>query len=378
MSPNPSPVDDTVVALPPRKHGALVRMSDVKPEHVDWVWPGRLARGKLHVLDGDPGLGKSTVTVDWAARVTTGKPWPDGQAGGDPAGVVLISVEDGLADVIRPRLDAAGADLDRVVALTDIRGTAPGTGQPDERLPELPTDVDVIRDALLDVNAALLVIDPLMACLAGSVNAHRDQDIRRALAPLVRVAEETHTAVVIVRHLTKGDSDKAIYRGGGSIGIIGAARLGYTVARHPEEPDNPHRAVLAGTKANITTMPASLGYHLVNDDDLGCAHVEWEGTVDCTANDLLRPTTQAQAADDPTTVWLRSYLAEHGDSPFDEIRQAAEEAGIAERTLRRAGKRAGVLTQRAGFPACTTWRLPTTPASSQSGHRPEPMPDRPH
>src|SRR5690606_35188000 len=190
MTPQPPTPGD-----PSRPRAALVRMADVTRERIDWLWPGYLARGKLHVVDGDPGLGKSTVTMDWAARVTTGKPWPDGQLGGDAAGVVIMSAEDGLGDTIRPRLDAAGADLDQALALTGIGCLDPVTGEPGERLPELPTDIELIRDALRQVDAALLVIDPLMAYLASSVNAHRDQDIRRALAPLMRAAEDAGVAV---------------------------------------------------------------------------------------------------------------------------------------------------------------------------------------
>lgn len=371
--PEPPPTRPT---CPPAavKRASLVRVSDVVPEPIDWLWTGHVARGKLHDISGDPGLGKSTVTVDWAARVTTGKPWPDGQPGCDPAGVVLISAEDGVADTIRPRLAAAGADLDRVAVLTDvITGVDPATGDPVERLPELPTDVDVIAEAIGSVDAALLVIDPLMAALAGSVNSYRDQDVRRALAPLTRVAEQTRTAVIIVRHLNKGDSSHAIYRGGGSIGIIGAARLGYTVARHPDDPDNPHRAVLAGTKANICQMPTSLAYQLVSDDLHGCARIDWEGDVTYTANDLLRPPqTASTVPTDRNSRWLFDYITEReGEAAFTDIREAAAAVGIAERTLRNAGKRLGVVINSTGFPRRTSWRLPSTasPAAAPDGCR---------
>ena len=131
------------------------------------MWPGYLAKGKLHVYDGDPGLGKSTATIDLAARVTTGKPWPDGQPGTVPAGVVLLSAEDGLGDTIRPRLDAAGADVTRVVAVTGIPMFDRETGQTWERMPGLPDDINHLRFAIKAVNAAVLVVDPLMAYLSG-------------------------------------------------------------------------------------------------------------------------------------------------------------------------------------------------------------------
>jgi RecA-family ATPase len=144
---------------------SLVRLADVHPERIDWLWPGYLARGKLHVIDGDPGLGKSTLTTDLAARVTTGANWPDGQVGCAPSGVILLSAEDGLADTIRPRLDAAGADVQRAVALTGIRYLDPDAGEVLERMPALPSDISRIRYAVEQADAALVVIDPLMAYL---------------------------------------------------------------------------------------------------------------------------------------------------------------------------------------------------------------------
>ncbi|MGH3097763.1 MAG: AAA family ATPase [Streptosporangiales bacterium] len=223
----------------------------------------------------------------------------------------------------------------------------------------MPTDTQVIRDALVKLDAALLVIDPLMAYLDDRVNAHRDQDIRRALAPLMRVADDTGAAVILVRHLTKGDSSNAVYRGG-SIGIIGAARLGYAIAHDPHDDT---RAVLAPTKANIAAMPTALAYRLVHDERHGCARIVWHGPVGYTATDLLRP----PAEPDQTTEWLTGYLTDHdGQAPASEVFHAAEQAGIAARTLQRARSRARVITRREGFPSHTVWRLPSSPDASHA------------
>jgi hypothetical protein len=346
---------------------SLVRLADVRPERIDWLWPGYLARGKLHVIDGDPGLGKSTLTTDLAARVTTGTSWPDGQPGCPPGGVVLLSAEDGLADTIRPRLDAAGADGERAVALTGVRYLDPEAGEVLERMPSLPGDVTRIRYSVEQVGAALVVIDPLMAYLGGDVNSYRDQDVRRALAPLSAMAEATGAAVILVRHLTKGGGSNAIYRGGGSIGIIGAARIGFTVAR---DPDDEHRVIVAGTKANIATMPPSLAYRLTGAPEHGCARLEWEPTpVAHTAMDLLSAATETSderserrdAAD-----WLRCYLTEEGGSAaVAEILKAAKAEGISDRTLRRARSTVGATAHRNGFPARSVWEIDP----SQSGQQ---------
>ncbi|MEU8371437.1 AAA family ATPase [Micromonospora tulbaghiae] len=337
----------------------LVRLSTVKRERIDWLWPGYIARGKLHVIDGDPGLGKSTATADLAARVTTGKPWPDGQPGCAPSGVVLLSAEDGLGDTIRPRLEAAGADLDRVVALTGITTVDLETGEMYERMPALPGDIGRIREAIQQVGAALVIIDPLMAYLGGDVNSHRDQDVRRALAPLAKMGEDTGAAIELIRHNNKGGGNNALYRGGGSIGIIGAARLGFTFARDPEDE---HRVIVACTKANITAIPQSLAYHLVDSPEHGCARVEWhDGPVGYTAADLLA--ASHESADDradrnDAAAWLRAHLLDNGgEAEALAVYKAGEKAGFTRDTLKRAKKRAGVKAEKGGFDAGWMWRF---------------------
>src|SRR5215217_5599252 len=135
-------------------------LSEVEPEQVEWLWPGRLPLGKLAVLDGDPGLGKSAVTIDLAARVSAGLELPDGQPC-EPAGVVLLSAEDGLGDTIRPRLDTAGADTERIVALSTVAEAKGG-----ERVISLTRDLAIIEKATRRVGAALVVVDSLTAFLS--------------------------------------------------------------------------------------------------------------------------------------------------------------------------------------------------------------------
>ena len=170
------------VAIAATEGPVIVRLADVQPESVSWLWAGHIPLGKLTILEGDPGLGKSALTCDLAARVSTGRPMPDGTAGVE-GGVVFLSVEDGLADTIRPRLEAAGANLDRIVAFSGMRDSE------GERLPTLPKDLVGLERTIRESSAALCVLDPLMAILGGEVNSWRDQDVRRALAPLAAMAE---------------------------------------------------------------------------------------------------------------------------------------------------------------------------------------------
>jgi hypothetical protein len=343
----------------------LVRVGDVAPERVRWLWRGRIPRGKVAVLDGDPGVGKSTITLSVAAKVTTGAPFPDGHRP-EPADVLLLSAEDDIADTIRPRLEAAGADLDRVEVLTDVcEQDAP------PRPAELPADLDRLEAVVKDRAAALVVVDPLMAFLAGTVDAHRDQDVRRALAPLAAMAARTGAAVVVVRHMNKGPASNPLYRGGGSIGIIGAARAGLLAAF---DPDDDGRRVLAMTKSNLAAIPEALAYRLVTDELRGVAKVVWDGTTGHTAADLLR----APARDDdeaPARSEAEAFLADllaEGPVPTRQVQAEAREAGMAWRTVERAKASLGVVAERVGKPgpkgdAAYYWRLPGGGPTSGGG-----------
>ena len=308
-------------------------LSEVEPERVQWLWPGRLPLGKLAVLDGDPGLGKSAVTLDLAARVSAGLELPDGEWCG-PAGVVLLSAEDGLADTIRPRLDASRADTERIVALSTVV-----EGGKAERTISLTQDLNVIERAIEYVGAALVVVDPLMAFLSAKTDSHKDQDVRRALAPLAALAERTRAAMLIVRHLNKAAGGNTLYRGGGSIGIIGAVRSGLVVAKDPEDPE---RRILAANKHNLSRAAPSLVFRVETASN-GAARVAWGGTSSLSAGDILR---------EPADPEQRSALSEAKDFLLKEladgrvaaelVEKDADAAGISKRTLKRAKRALGV------------------------------------
>jgi hypothetical protein len=331
------------------------RVADVPRERVRWVWPGYLPVGKVVVLDGDPGLGKSTVTADLAARITVGKAMPDGSGGGEPGAVVLASAEDGLADTIRPRLELAGADLALVTAIEAAE-------LPDGRtVPlELPGDLEALEAVVRDVRARLVTVDPLVAFLAGSVNANRDQDVRRALHPVRDMAERTGAAVLVVRHLRKAATETAVQRGGGSIGIIGAARVGLMVARDPADAD---RRILAVTKSNVGAIPPSIAYRLLPDDALGVAAVAWEGATDHRADDLLSAPVDRPASKRELAEQLLQELLADGPRLRSEIEDAAKEADIGWRTMEAAKADLGVWSEQRPEPGkrgsgAAWWRLP--------------------
>jgi hypothetical protein len=322
-----------------------VLLSTVRPERVAWLWPGRIPLGKLTILDGDPGLGKSVMTMDIAARLSAGLGMPDG-APCAPGGVVVMNAEDGLADTILPRLLAAGADPERVLALDTIpAGEA-------ERLPSLPNDLGYLRLCIRQVQARLVIVDPIMAFLGGEVNAHRDQDCRRALHPLAAMAEETGAAVLVVRHLNKLAGGNPLYRGGGSIGIIGAARSGLLVAK---DPDNPDRRVLASAKCNLAKLPPSLAYDLTPGEE-GGLRVGWRGESPHTAESLLaapRDDEERDAVREAVEV-LRAVLG-NGRLSATEVKSQARKAGVSERTLTRAKSMLGIRARLVGFGRDGKW-----------------------
>jgi hypothetical protein len=363
-------LDETETAAPAASHDraawaagdvAVIRPAHVPREQVKWLWPGRIPFGKLTVLDGDPGLGKSTVMLDVAARVTTRSPMPDGGRLDRPGGTLLLSAEDGVADTIRPRLEAAGANLHLVQVLdhvTDERGPRPV---------EFPADLDRVEQYAKALTFGeecyeprLLVIDPLMAYLGGEVNANRDQDVRRVLHRLKLMAESTGLAVVVIRHLNKAPGSNALYRGGGSIGIIGAARAGLLVG---VDPDDDGRQVLAVSKSNLAARPPSLAYRLVSDGRYGVARVAWEGASDHSAADLLgAPAERPSPKQDQAEQLLQDALT-NGPRPVSWLKQHAARKRVSWRTVERAKAALEVIVERRGEPGkrgggSYWWRLP--------------------
>jgi hypothetical protein len=310
------------------------RLADVPARGLSWLWPGRLARGKVAILDGDPGLGKSLVTLDLAARISSGRPLPDqSTALAPPANVLIVNCEDGVADTIRPRLEAMDADLTRIQILHGP------TVQGHEFLPGFPRDLHRLERAIKETSAALVVIDPIMAFLDETICTGNDQSVRQALSPLANLGERTGAVILLVRHLNKTGGAKAVYRGGGSIGIIGACRSAWLIGRHPSDD---RQRVLAQIKNNLAKPQPSLGYELVSDEH-GRPQVAWLGTVDIAADELVG--AAALAAELPelerAAALLKDALA-NGPRPVQEIVADLAKHRISRRTLARAKNEIGV------------------------------------
>jgi len=347
-------VDSTIVELA-SPVGKL--LSEVEPELVEWLWQDRLPLAKLAVLDGDPGLGKSAVTLDVAARVSAGLELLEGDRCG-PAGVVLLSAEDGLADTIRPRLDAVGADTERIVALSTIIESKTG-----ERAISLTKDLTIIERAIEQVGAAPVVVDPLTAFLSEKTDSYKDQDVRRALAPLAALAERARTAILLVRHLNKAAGGNTLYRGGGSIAIIGAARSGLVIAQDPEDSD---RRILAANKHNLSRAAPSLAFRIGTASN-GAAHVRWGGTSTLTAGDILKEPAdpEQQSALSEAKGFLLQELGE-GPVAAEQVEKDARRAQISMRTLKRAKRALGVRSRKQG----NVWFWELAQEKSEEDHFP--------
>jgi hypothetical protein len=219
----------------------------------------------------------------------------------------------------------------------------------------MPTieDTSRIAQACKRMDAKIVVIDPLMGYI-GDANSWKDQEVRQALAPLTKMAEELNVAVLIVRHLNKASSSQSMYRGGGSIGIIGLARVGLLIGK---DPDDDNRRVLAGIKSNLGPLPPSLTFSIEYNNDV--AFIVWGGLSTHSADALLSiPTSpEERTALDEARDFLRDILAE-GAMNAKDVFKKAKEVGIADKTLQRAKKLLAVVSQKLEFKGAWHWMLP--------------------
>jgi hypothetical protein len=298
-------------------------LSQINSKSIRWLWEPYLPRGKLAVFDGDPGVGKSFVTVDLAARLSRGGPLPDGKPLDRPHTTILLSAEDDAADTIRPRAEAAGADLDRIIAL----------GAEDRAPLFFPDQVAELEELICAHAADLVVIDPIMAFLSLDVAANLDQCVRRGLGPLAAVAARTDCAIVLIRHLRKSEGGRAVHRGVGSIGFIATARTGLFAARHPVDPTV---SVLAVPKTNAAGIESALSLaYRIKSREANRAVIDWIGSASLSADALNQSLPAPLRPREWAATWLTNVLAS-GPRKSTEILAGAAAVGIPEATLNRA------------------------------------------
>lgn len=321
----------------------LVSMADVLATKQDWLWDNRIPLGGLTLLEGDPGHGKSTLTDDLVARLTSGKPMPLSKETGPQllGGAVLLKGEERLDSVVKPRLEASGADLGRIRAIS-------GSDQM-----RIPRDLDILEQGIDEVDAKLVVIDPLPQFVDDNLNS--SVGTQRALGPLAALAEKRNIAILLVRHLGKAASRNSLYRGLGSVSIIGLARSALLVAADPGS-DEKHRHMLALNKSNLGSAGA-VSYETVKQSS-GAISVKWLGTTSHSAEALAsgRDSVLECSELERAMDFLYGILIE-GDIPQKKLLALALQADVSKRTLYRAKQAMRVASKRVGR-TCWVWKLP--------------------
>jgi hypothetical protein len=311
---------------------SFVPITRLTPCNVEWLWPGRLALGHLALFDGDPGLGKSLITMDLCARITTGRPFPDGASARAPAAVVIANAEDGTRDTIHGRLRAAGADLGRVIVWER---------NPGEAWLRLPEHVSQLDSVLASTAAAYVVLDPIFAFLDREVQAGSDPSVRQALAPLADLARRHRCVIQLVRHLSKGGAGPALYRGLYSIAFIAACRLAWMAAIDPRQP---RRFILGQLKNNLDPPQPSLAYTIAAHAS-GAGRIDWHGTSPWRDDDLVVRPGKRLLHKQRVHDFLFGFLA-NGPRTSRAIWDAAVPLGLSRDMLRRARKQLEIRTIR--------------------------------
>ncbi|MDP9470877.1 MAG: AAA family ATPase [Chloroflexota bacterium] len=350
---------------PSEKEGArliVTRLSDVAAKPIEWLWQDRLARGKLHLLGGDYGDGKSTLMAWLAATLSTGGAWPDGDQA-PVATVLFLLLEDAIDDTLKPRLAIHGADEDRVFA---VEAVAEGEGT--RRVFNLERHLDLLREYIKSQVVDVLIIDPVSAFMQRS-NRDGEGAVRDILSPLVDLGNELDVAIVALMHTGKPGvgtaGRKATQRLLGSTAFPAVARVVWMLA---PTPDDPTRKVLAVTKSNLGLKPAPLEWSRALDRP-----ITWHGPSDHDIDqlfDAIKPLPREEAK-----AWLREALAD-GSVPQRIVEARARELGISGATLKRAREDLGVAS--AKQPGVVNgpwlWTLPNTaPAPSGNGAHPSPI-----
>lgn len=346
-------VKEAPVSKPLGETTRTICFADIAPETIVWLWFQIIALGKLTLLVGDPGLGKSLISLFLAARLSLGAAWPDGSP--CPIGnTVFITCEDDPADTIRPRLDAAGADVSKIHILTAVCN-ADGK----EKTFTLG-NVPALEETIIRLRPSLIVIDPISAYMGGS-DSHNNAEVRGLLAPLSELASKYKVAIVAVSHLNKGYG-QAVYRAMGSLAFTAAARAVWGVAKDKENPD---RRLVLPIKNNIGNDTSGLAYRVTTAAN-GAPCLEWEPTsvIDYNLHEAFNTAVipaNSGATSSPELDDAKAFLGDllhEKPLPVSEIKKQASDAGFSLGTLRRAKDSIGILSVKDGFDGGWAWKLP--------------------
>ena len=339
--------------------------NDIVAQPLSWLWKSRIARGKVTMIAGDPGLGKSQLTAALAACVSVGDRWPVDLSECPTGNVIFLNAEDDAADTMRPRLEAAGADLRRIHILEAV--TEFGiNGERLERTFSLSSDIDAIGEEARKIGGVtLIVIDPISAYLGGT-DSHRNADIRSLLAPLAKLAGELNSAIVGVSHLNKSAGSDALMRVTGSLAFVAAARAAYLVVK---DANDPLRRLFVNAKNNLGPDQGNgLAFRVVPktlESGIETSCLEWEKElVNMTANEALvalgagAGDSNGYSAMNEAKDFLLDILAD-GPMLASQVEASAKVAGHSKQTIRRAREELGILVDKEGYQGPSIWSTPS-------------------
>jgi RecA-family ATPase len=321
----------------------IITMDQIKAEKVDWLWTNRIPIGQITMLDGDPGSGKSTLSLVIASAVSKGLALPFGEKPKAAANVLLMSCEDGYSDTIRPRLDSAGADVSRIVIPNPGRG-----------LSTTMLTASFIEQAVKVVGPQLVIVGPIVAFARGK-NTDKANEVRELLSPLMSIAERYSLACLVIRHFTKQVDARAMYRGAGSVDFMAACRAAFIIVESDEEAN---MRVLAQVKNSLGPKSPSLGFYI---DEKG---FRWGRQVDTDAEGLLTASRsdtrrKERAQLEAAQRFLEETLS-NGPISSNDLILKGQEAGISKSTIWRAKEELGIKAskERGNLAGKWLWELP--------------------
>lgn len=308
-----------------KKKTRMIRMSDIPTEQVQWLWYPYIPYGKVTIIQGDPGEGKTSFVLAIVALLTNGETLPEEDTANPPINVIYQSAEDGLADTVKPRLEQLGADCSRVLVI-------------DEADKELTLCDERLEQAVRETGARLIVLDPLQAYLGDGVDMHRANEVRPVFKRLCAISERTGCAVILIGHMNKAQGLKSSYRGLGSIDFRAAARSVLLVGRLKSDPNV---RVVAHDKSSLAPEGKSIAFSL--DAEKG---FQWKGYCDTTMDEVLSGTGSVQTKTMQMEIELKELLKK--PVPVEDVIKKAKELGISERTVNITKKNLGAQSVKLG------------------------------
>lgn len=320
----------------------LIHMEDVVSKEVEWLWYPYIPYGKITIVVGDPGEGKTTLVLKLAAALSMGLPLPcDDYKEYEPIHIIYQTAEDGIEDTIKPRLEKAGADCSMIRVI-------------DETDKELSMTDDRLEQAIIETGARLIILDPIQAYIGATVDMHRANEIRPVLKHLGIIAEKHNCAIILIGHMNKASGSKSTYRGLGSIDIQATARSVLLVARLR---DKPNIRIMAHDKSSLAPAGDAIGFEMTEDNGMVCI-----GPYDITIDELLSGNEgRGKKKLDIAENFIKEYFGINKVIPSNEIMMEAAKRSIKRNTLLSAKKKLGITSDKEKAEDGTiywTWIMP--------------------